>query len=1016
MKNNSAIIIFFTFIFLLIDLMNSLPYLRSNIRKLDYDDPMTDLNDYTHIPIDPYDTDDIDNDGERETEICSVEEIIGNKCGNRYMSWTQIDEVKDFLLRGSNNNKIIITQNIVIQFSTIQSQLESNLETLSSIDFGSCEATLKQKNGIPQTESLLLFKADITTEDNQTPYVLYKVFRQGSTVPLNLNDCTNKIIINTPVYFDDKMEKIYKSLTSENIDIFNTKEDFYQDICFKYTTIDDTDITINDRRKLYFKPNEKIYMCQKECKLDSYNYDTNKAKCICTISTKNANSLSEYELFEKRNINKDFYDKVKDINFKVMKCADEVFDSDYKENIGSFILIALTALVIGFNVFSIITCQKKINFWINVILRRPFNNIAERPFENQERDPNKNMMDNNNIQKIEFKEDIYNIKKDNNENIDKKDEQLILNLNKNSENIGNKDIKLSQENKENIINNENILNNKGNEENNDVQENIDVKENNDAKENIEVKENIDNKENIDVKENNEQNLIEENKDIIENQEKQEIPLNNDNDNININENENLNNNENKEENMNLNLGEEPNNDNNNINNNKINEENKIDNNIIENNNKDAENNNIIENENNNAENDNNLIENNDNNLKNDIIEEKNNNEINNNEIKNNEINNNEINNNENMENNENKINENNNNSINNQNLIDEDNKNTDIKNSEVTVKKKKTKKKKKKKKKGEGEEDEDNLFEPPKKTRSSQKNSNSLNQSENSQQKILNDYNKNGRNNNGKINMKNIDAYNSSAKERKSGEKLDEDDKRTEILENEDSINNLSNYELDNLDYKQALELDKRTYLAYYWSLCKRKQLILFAFWPENDLNIFTMKIATFIACIGFCFGFNGFFYGEKLLHKIYKDKGTYKFAKHLPYMIYSTIVAGLLSYLVRLLTLSENEMYKMKQNKENKNDSEQKTKKWIKIKFIIFFVVTIVLMLFFWYFITCFCGIFTNTQVHWIIDSCITFGFCMVYPFILNLLPGAFRIPALRAKNKDQSLLYKISLYVAYI
>jgi hypothetical protein len=368
-----------------------------------------------------------------------------------------------------------------------------------------------------------------------------------------------------------------------------------------------------------------------------------------------------------------------------------------------------------------------------------------------------------------------------------------------------------------------------------------------------------------------------------------------------------------------------------------------------------------------------------------------------------------------MENNENKINENNNNSSNNQNLIDEDNKNTDIKNSEVTVKKKKTKKKKKKKKK-EGEEDEDNLFEPPKKTRSSQKNSNSLNQSENSQQKILNDYNKNGRNNNGKINMKNIDAYNSSAKERKSGEKLDEDDKRTEILENEDSINNLSNYELDNLDYKQALELDKRTYLAYYWSLCKRKQLILFAFWPENDLNIFTMKIATFIACIGFCFGFNGFFYGEKLLHKIYKDKGTYKFAKHLPYMIYSTIVAGLLSYLVRLLTLSENEMYKMKQNKENKNDSEQKTKKWIKIKFIIFFVVTIVLMLFFWYFITCFCGIFTNTKVHWIIDSCITFGFCMVYPFILNLLPGAFRIPALRAKNKDQSLLYKISLYVAYI
>ena len=952
MKNKSANIIFLSFILLISDLANSLPYLRSYIRKLDGDE-------------------------ERETPICTFEEIIGDKCENKFMSLTQIDEVKNYLLRGPNNNRIIKTQNIVIQFSTMLSQLESNLKVLSSIDFVSCEATLKQKNSIPQSESLLLFKADITTKDNQTPYVLYELFRLGSTVPLNLNDCSNEIIINTPINFNEEMRKVYKSLTSENIDVFNSKEDFYQDICFKYTTIDDTDITIDDRRKLYYKQNEKTYMCQTGCKFDSYNYDTNKAKCICTISSKSASSLNKNELFEKKNIDKDFYDKVKYINFKVMKCVEEVFDSDYKENIGSFILIALTALVIGFNVFSIITCQKKINFWINVIFRRPF---ADKPFENPKRDPNKNMMDNNNIQKVEFKEDIYDIKKNNNENIDKKEDQLILNLNKKEENIENKDIKISQENKENNINNENIINEE-------------------------------NKENIEVKENNEQNLIEENKDIIENQEKKDFTLNNNDNNINVNENNNLNNKENKEENMNLNLKEESNNDNN-INNGKINEENKIDNNIIENNNNNAENNNIIENNNNNIEsnqiiennnnvennynnieNNNNNIENNDNNLNNDLIEEKNKNEINNNEK---------------VESNENKDNENINNSDNNQQLIDEENKNTDIKNSEVTIKKKKTKKKKKKKKKVEGEENEDN-FEPPKKT-------NSLNQSENSQQKILNDFNKNSRNNNMKINMKSLDGYNNSVKEGKSEEKLDEGDKRTEILENEDSINNLSNYELDNLNYKQALELDKRTYLTYYWSLCKRKHLLLFAFWPENDLNIFTMKLVAFISCIGFCFGFNGFFYEEKLLHKIYEDKGTYKFFKHLPYMIYSTIIAGLLSYLIRLLTLSENEIYKMKQNKENKNVAEQKVKKWIKIKFITFFVVTIVLMLFFLYFITCFCGIFTNTQVHWIIDSCITFGFCMVYPFILNLLPGAFRIPALRAKNKNESLIYEISLYIGYI
>ena len=49
------------------------------------------------------------------------------------------------------------------------------------------------------------------------------------------------------------------------------------------------------------------------------------------------------------------------------------------------------------------------------------------------------------------------------------------------------------------------------------------------------------------------------------------------------------------------------------------------------------------------------------------------------------------------------------------------------------------------------------------------------------------------------------------------------------------------------------------------------------------------------------------------MLHDIYLDKGTYKFWKYLPYIIYSTIIAGVLSYLVRLLSLSENELYKMK-------------------------------------------------------------------------------------------------------
>ena len=48
--------------------------------------------------------------------------------------------------------------------------------------------------------------------------------------------------------------------------------------------------------------------------------------------------------------------------------------------------------------------------------------------------------------------------------------------------------------------------------------------------------------------------------------------------------------------------------------------------------------------------------------------------------------------------------------------------------------------------------------------------------------------------------------------------------------------------------------------------------------------------------------------------------------------------------------------------------------------------------------------------------DTLISFGLSMLYPFGLNLLPGFFRIPALRSKKKDKKCLYTLSTYIALI
>ena len=89
---------------------------------------------------------------------------------------------------------------------------------------------------------------------------------------------------------------------------------------------------------------------------------------------------------------------------------------------------------------------------------------------------------------------------------------------------------------------------------------------------------------------------------------------------------------------------------------------------------------------------------------------------------------------------------------------------------------------------------------------------------------------------------------------------------------------------------------------------------------------------------------------------------------------------------------------------------------KSLKINFALFFIITFILLLLFLYYITCFCGIYINTQTHLIKDTFISFGISLLYPFGIYLIPGIFRISALRAKKMDRKCLYKLSQLIQYI
>ena len=220
--------------------------------------------------------------------------------------------------------------------------------------------------------------------------------------------------------------------------------------------------------------------------------------------------------------------------------------------------------------------------------------------------------------------------------------------------------------------------------------------------------------------------------------------------------------------------------------------------------------------------------------------------------------------------------------------------------------------------------------------------------------------------------------------------------------------NDLSDLEINELDYQLALIIDKRSYFQYYLSLLKTKHSLIFSFILKNDYNSRFIKICLFFFAFGLLFFVHSLFFQDIILHKIYEDNGDFNFIYRIPQIIYSNIISIAISYLIKFLSLTQNTIILCKNRKDSKNvPGTDEIIKTIKIKIILFFILSFLLLFFFWYYISCFCAVYKYTQIHLTKDLLISFGLSLIYPFGINLIPGIFRIPALKKGNIN---LYKIS------
>ena len=224
----------------------------------------------------------------------------------------------------------------------------------------------------------------------------------------------------------------------------------------------------------------------------------------------------------------------------------------------------------------------------------------------------------------------------------------------------------------------------------------------------------------------------------------------------------------------------------------------------------------------------------------------------------------------------------------------------------------------------------------------------------------------------------------------------------------------LTDMQLNFAPYETAVEKDKRSFLKYYWSLLKMKQLCIFTFYTSEDYILRTSKIVLFILFVSFYFAFTALFFNDSIMRAIYIYKGNTNAAVHVPNIILSSLCCLIMSLIVRFVSLNERDISKILQCPiDERTKLVSNLKQMLKIKLYILYGVAGALIALCWYYVAAFCAVFKNSQGHYFVNVLVAFIVCNAWPCVISLIPAFLRKKALDLRTSEN--LYKVSQIISY-
>ena len=248
------------------------------------------------------------------------------------------------------------------------------------VDLGECETLLRKENNIPEEEPLIIL---VIEEINNTKmcYDLNFTVYSLDQKKLNLSVCDGiSFNISTPIRNTSGINlEEAEEFASKNIDVFNRNDSFFNELCYKYTSNDKTDVILSDRVSNYYQENT---FCSDagNCTYLNVDYEHKRVNCECEADTvvneEEDIKVDLNDVVKELNVNK-FLKVFKNSTINVVICYNLVFSKEFftDGNYGGYFFIFLIVLQIVLFIIYIVGKMKPIKNTINEVVFEKKNNL-----------------------------------------------------------------------------------------------------------------------------------------------------------------------------------------------------------------------------------------------------------------------------------------------------------------------------------------------------------------------------------------------------------------------------------------------------------------------------------------------------------------------------------------------------------------------------------------------------------------------------------------------------------------